>query len=46
MLPLIKLDPKPLYNRATEIETAIKESLTKTTPKGELGSGGSSPAYM
>ncbi len=46
MLPLIKLDPKPLYSRATEIETAIKESLTKTTPKGELGTGGSSPAYM
>ena len=46
MLPLIKLDPKPLYARATEIEGAIREALSKTTPKGELGPVGGSPAYV
>lgn len=46
MLPLIKLDPRPLYARATEIETAIRKALTKTTPKGELGPSGVPPAYM
>lgn len=46
MLPLIKLDPQPLYARATEIESAIKEALTKATPKGELGPAGGSMAYM
>ncbi len=46
MLPLIKLDPTPLYARATEIENAIKEALNKATPKGELGPAGSSPAYV
>lgn len=46
LLPLIKLDPRPLYARATEIENAIREALSKTTPKGELGPAGGTPAYV
>ncbi len=46
LLPLIRLDPKPLYSRATEIENAMKEAISKTTPKGELGPAGNSPAYL
>ncbi len=45
MLPLIKLDPKPLYKKATEIENAIKDALSKSRPQGELGFSENNPAY-
>jgi uncharacterized protein len=46
MLPLIKLDPKPLYDKATEIENSIREAMSKATPKKELGPSQQPPAYM
>lgn len=46
MLPLIKLDPSPLYARAAEIENAIRESLSKTTPRAELGPTDRTPTYL
>lgn len=44
MLPLIKLDPKPLYEKAAEIEKAIKEAMNRATPRAELGPE-NNPAY-
>lgn len=45
LLPLIRLDPKPLYEKAAEIEAAIKDALSKSSPKGELAYNETNPAY-
>lgn len=46
MLPLIKLDPKPLYEKAAEIENAITEAMNRASPKRELGPSRQPPTYV
>ncbi|MEM3851374.1 MAG: PAC2 family protein [Methanomassiliicoccales archaeon] len=46
MLPLIKLDPQPLYQKAREIEQSIMEAMSRAAPRKELGSGDHPPGYM